>query len=57
MYKKKKDCKGINNAEYLEWDASHNDVEAYDKRKVQLGSIDPKELCFYKEAVKGRRLN
>ncbi len=29
----------------------------YIKRKIHLGSIDPEELCFYKEAVKGRRLN
>ncbi len=57
VYKKKKHCNGINKAEYLEWDALHNDVEAYNKRKMHLGSIDPEKLYFYKEAIKGRRLN
>ncbi len=51
IYRKKPKAKGIENAEYLEWDYTHNDVEAYNKAKRHIGSIDPKTLRLYKPSV------
>jgi hypothetical protein len=56
IYKRKKGAKGIDNAEYLEWDHLHGDVEAYGGNRWHIGSIDPKSLKFYKPAVAARRL-
>ena len=51
IYKRKKGAKGIEKAEYLEWDHLHSDVEAYSKGGKHLGSIDPKSLRIYKGPV------
>jgi hypothetical protein len=56
VYKRKRGSKGIENAEYLEWDNLHNDIEAYGRNRWHIGSIDPKTLKFYKPAVITRRL-
>ena len=56
VWRRKPKSYGINNAEYLEWDHLHNEVEAYDKCRDHLGAIDPKTNKIYKYAVKGRRL-
>lgn len=50
-YRRKKGAKGIEKAEYLEWDHLHGDVEAYTKNRQHLGSIDPKTLKIYKGPV------
>lgn len=55
IYKRKSRADGIKNAEYLKWDHLHNDVEAYSKSEVHLGSIDPANLTLYKPGVPGRR--
>jgi hypothetical protein len=55
IYKRKHKVKGIENAEYLEWDYTHNDVEAYNKAKDHIGSISPRTLKLYKPAVHNRR--
>lgn len=51
IYRRKKGAKGIEKAEYLEWDHLHGDVEAYAKGGKHLGSIDPKTLKIYKGPV------
>lgn len=51
VYRRKRGSKGIEDAEYLEWDYRHNDIEAYSKSKWHLGSIDPKTLKLYKGPV------
>jgi len=51
IYKRKPAAKGIENAEYLKWDYRHNDVEAYSKAQVHLGSINPNTLKLYKPPV------
>jgi len=56
IYKRKHGTKGIEDAEYLNWDNLHNDVEAYGKNKWHLGSIDPKTLKLYKAAVATRKI-
>src|SRR5690606_29777459 len=56
IYRRKKGTKGIANAEYLEWDHLHNDVEAFGKNKWHLGSVDAKTLRLYRSAIKGRCL-
>ena len=48
IYRRKKGAKGIEKAEYLEWDHLHGDVEAYTKSYRHLGSIDPRTLRLYK---------
>jgi len=55
IYKRKRGSKGIENAEYIEWDHLHNDVEAYGKNERHIGSIDPKTLKIYKAAVRYRQ--
>mgnify|MGYP003503062206 CR=1 FL=1 len=55
-YRKRPGAKGIKKVEYLKWDHLHGDVEAYSSRMTHLGSIDPKTLKFYKDAVSGRTL-
>ena len=56
IYRRKKGAKSIENAEYLQWDYLHGDVEAYAENRWHMGSIDPKNLRFYKPAVPARRL-
>lgn len=56
IYKRKRGSKGIENAEYLEWDNLHGDIEAYAKNRWHMGSMDPKTLKFYKPAIVTRRL-
>jgi len=51
IYKRKPRCKGVENAEYLKWDHRHNDVEAYSKGQMHLGSINPNTLKLYKPPV------
>jgi hypothetical protein len=48
IYKLKPGAKGIENAEYLQWDHLHGDVEAYAKNRMHLGSVDPETLTLYK---------
>lgn len=55
IYRRKRGAKGIENAEYLEWDHLHNDVEAYCKSKRHIGSINPKTLKIYKAAIRHRQ--
>lgn len=43
--------------EIWDWDAAHNDIEAYDKRGRHLGSRDPITGEIYKPAVPGRRID
>ena len=56
IYRRKPGTKGIENAEYLEWDHLHNDLEAYSKAREHMGSIDPKLLKLYKGPVYGRAI-
>lgn len=42
IYKRIRGQKGIEDAEYLEWDHTHGDVEAYDRARNHIGSINPK---------------
>lgn len=56
IYRRKKGTKGIENAEYLQWDHMHNDVEAFGKNKWHLGSINAKTLKLYRSANNARRL-
>lgn len=51
IYRRKKGTKGIEKAEYLQWDYLHGDVEAYTKGGKHLGSIDPRTLRIYKGPV------
>lgn len=55
IYKKKSKADGIEDAEYLEWDYTHNDVEAYSKAKRHIGSINPHTLKLYKPPVHSRK--
>lgn len=55
IYKRKNKTKGIEDAEYLEWDYTHNDVEAYNKAKDHIGSINPRTLKLYKPPVYNRK--
>lgn len=55
VYRRKNKAKGIEDAEYLEWDYTHNDLEAYNKAKDHIGSINPKTLKIYKPPVHNRR--
>jgi len=57
IYIRKHKAKGIENAEYLEWDYKHNDAEAYSRSKKHLGSIDPETLKLYKNAIPDRELS
>jgi hypothetical protein len=56
VYRRKRGSIGIENAEYLEWDHMHNDVEAFSRKKSHMGSIDPTTLKLYRLPTKGRRL-
>ena len=56
IYQKKRGSKGVENAEYIQWDNLHKDVEAYSRDRWHIGSIDPKTLKLYKPAVVTRRL-
>ena len=56
IYRKKIGAKGIEGAEYIQWDHLHNDVEAYSKSKKHIGSIDPKTLKLYKDPVGPRKI-
>jgi hypothetical protein len=40
----------------LQWDYDHGDIEAYNAGKKHMGSIDPKTLKLYKNAIRGRKL-
>jgi len=51
VYRRKRNAKGIENAEYLQWDHLHGDVEAYNKAEHHIGSIDPQTLRLYKGPV------
>ena len=56
-HKRKPGAKGLGKkTEYLKWDLLHNDVEAYDKGGIHLGSYDPATLELYKGPVFGRVL-
>jgi len=46
-----------NGDEIWDWDATHNDIEAYDLRGRHLGSRDPITGEMYKPAVPGRRID
>jgi len=54
IYRRKRNAEGVENAEYLQWDHLHGDVEAYSKSRVHIGSIDPEKLTLYKGPVYGR---
>jgi hypothetical protein len=54
VYRRKRNTKGIEDAEYLQWDHLHGDVEAYSKSRIHIGSIDPEKLTLYKGPVYGR---
>lgn len=54
--RKSKEPAIVKNAEYLEWDHKHNDVEIYHKNEQHLGSLDPKTLEIYKDPVPNRML-
>ncbi len=45
----------VKNAEYLQWDHLHNDVEVYSDSEIHLGSLDPKTMNLYKPPVRNRR--
>lgn len=45
------------NANYLEWDHLHGDVEVYQTPKKHIGSLDPELLEIYKAPVNGRKLS
>lgn len=45
----------VKNAEYLQWDHLHNDVEIYSEGKKHMGSLDPHTLQIYKEPVEHRK--
>ncbi len=57
IYRRKKNAQGIENAEYLQWDHVHGDIEAYNKAGRHIGSIDPKTLRLYKGPVLGREFS
>lgn len=55
IYKLKKGAKPIANAELLQWDFLHGEVEAYaNDGKTHLGAIDPMTGEIYKQAEYGR---
>lgn len=54
IYRRKRNAQGIENAEYLQWDHLHGDVEAYSKAEHHIGSIDPQTLRLYKGPVFAR---
>jgi hypothetical protein len=62
LYKKIKGKKGLRcsrtnkEIEYLKWDGTHLDVEAYDKGKNHLGSICPNDYVMYRDPDPGREL-
>lgn len=58
IYRAKNKAKklGDGKVEYLEWDHLHNDVEAYNKARQHMGSIDPKTTEIYKNPVVGRKI-
>jgi hypothetical protein len=47
----------VKNAEYLQWDNLHGDVEVYNKSGKHQGSLDPFTRNLYKLPVKGRTIN
>lgn len=49
----KKDGTPLENADKLQWDRTHDDVEAYKKGK-HIGSIDPQSKKLYKPPVPNR---
>lgn len=57
-WKRKKGAEGLDKkVEYLEWDALHGDIEAYDSCGVHLGSYEPRSLKLYKKAVYKRTID
>jgi len=42
---------------FFTWDQLHGDIEVFNKIGYHLGSIDPHNGNFLKEAVKGRRID
>jgi len=56
IYKRKRGAKGIENAEYIQWDHLHSDVEAYAVNRQHLGSINPRTLKLYKPAIYPRKV-
>jgi hypothetical protein len=54
IYRRKRNAEGVENAEYLQWDHLHGDVEAYSKSEHHIGSVDPQTLRLYKGPVFGR---
>jgi hypothetical protein len=57
IWQKKPGASGLKNAEYLQWDHKHNEVEVYNKKKIHLGALDPQTEEYYKPAVIGRILD
>lgn len=56
-WKLKPKSKGFDDAEYLEWDKQHQDIEAYNKHGKHMGSIDPATNRYYKPRVNGRTID
>ena len=57
IYKIKDNGKRIHDAEYIEWDFLHDEVELYNNGgKTHLGALDPKSMFIYKKPVVNRRL-
>lgn len=56
-WKKNPKAEGFKDAEYLEWDKCHQDIEAYNKRGEHTGSIDPATGRYYKPRVIGRTID
>jgi len=55
IYRRVKGRKGLGkNVEYIYWDKTHKDLEAFSKGKKHLGSINPATKKFYKDPVPGR---
>lgn len=57
VYKRKAGARGIEGAEYLAWDATHQDVEAYNRSGIHLGSVDPKTRKLYKPPIYKRKVD
>jgi len=55
-YKRVDRAVGLEKAEYLKWDYTHNDVEAFSERGGHLGSIDPFSKRLYKPPVWAREM-
>ena len=52
-YQRKPGAKGLDkHAEYLRWDNTHSDVEAYNKRGWHIGDYDPMTKELYRPAVR-----